>query len=477
MRTSIPVRNPRTGQIDFEINALDADGVAAEAARVRANQPAWAGDLDLRISTLNAWKDELVRRKRDIAEALTIDTGRRALSYAEVDVITGAIDRWCRLAPELLRPPARRASEIPAIELGWTTAPYPVVAVISPWNFPLILTLIDAIPALAAGCAVLAKASKVTPRFVEPLSESIAAVPELDKVFRMIRGSGSIGSVMIEHADAVCFTGSIPVGRIVAHAAAERLIPAFLELGGKDAAIVTESADLERATTALLRASVANTGQACQSIERIYVARPVFDDFVRILVEKAEAVELNFPDIDQGHVGPLIAAEQGDVIEQHIKDAVEQGAVIHCGGEVEHHGGGLWCRPTVLTKVSHDMEVMREETFGPLLPVMPFDDIDEAVALANDSNCGLSGAVIAGTREEAEGIGCRIDAGAISIGDAGMTSFVHDAEKDSFKESGLGRSRMDHSGLLRFLRKRALICNTGDVWRLDMFQEGSVDAD
>lgn len=476
MSSTIPVRNPRTGEVDFFIEPLDREGVAAEHRHVARHQPAWSEDLDLRISTLRAWREELVRSRSAIAEALTVDTGRRALSYAEVDVITGAIDRWCRLAPELLAPAPHRGSEVPGIELGWTTSAYPVVAVISPWNFPLILTLIDAVPALAAGSAVLAKASKVTPRFVEPLSESIARVPELDKVFRMIRGSGRIGSEMIEFVDAVCFTGSIPVGRIVGHAAAERLIPAFLELGGKDAAIVTETADIERATTALLRASVANTGQACQSIERIYVARPVFEEFVGTLVAKALAVELNYPDIDRGQVGPLIAAEQAEVIREHVEDAVRKGAVIRCGGEIEHHGGGLWCRPTVLTEVNHDMMVMREETFGPLMPVMPFDDADQAVALANDSNCGLSGTVIAGSLAEAEAIGRRIEAGGISLMDAGLTSFVHDAEKDSFKESGIGRSRMGASGLLRFLRKRAMICNTGPVWELAMFREGTVGA-
>lgn len=473
MRPPIAVRNPRTGKNDFSVEPLDRDDVAREHAHVAANQTRWSQDLDRRLATLEAWKNELVRSRGDIAEALTIDTGRRALSYAEVDVIVAAIDRWCRQAPALLVPPEQRSSEIPGIELRWTTSPYPVVAVISPWNFPLVLTLIDAVPALAAGCAVLAKASKVTPRFVEPLADTIARVPELDGVFRMIRGDGRTGSEMIEFADAVCFTGSIPVGRIVAHAAAERLIPAFLELGGKDPAIVTENADVDRATTALLRASVANTGQACQSIERIYVARPVFEDFVRSLVAKAKAVEINYPDINRGQVGPLIAEEQGDVVRDHLRDAVDKGATIHCGGEVETHGGGLWCRPTVMTDVNHDMEVMREETFGPLLPVMPFDDVNEAVALANDSNCGLSAAVIAGSRDEAERIGRRIEAGAISIEDAGMTSFVHDAEKDSCKESGIGKSRMGASGLLRFLRKRALICNTGDVWRLEMFQEGS----
>lgn len=473
MRPPIAVRNPRTGKNDFFIEPLDRDGVAAEHAVVAANQPAWAADLDLRIATLQAWRNELARSRRDIAEALTVDTGRRALSYAEVDVILAAVDRWCRQAPELLRPPEPRRSEMPGVDLAWALSPYPVVAVISPWNFPLILTLIDAVPALTAGCAVLAKASKVTPRFVEPLAETIARVPTLDGVFRMIRGAGSIGSVMIEFADAVCFTGSIPVGRIVAHAAAERLIPAFLELGGKDPAIVTASADLDRAATALLRASVANTGQACQSIERIYVARPVFDGFVERLVAKAEAVELNYPDIDRGQVGPLIAEEQGDVIREHMADAVAKGAVVHCGGEVENLGGGLYCRPTVLTNVNHDMLCLREETFGPLMPVMPFDTVDEAVALANDSNCGLSGAVIAGSRDEAEAIGRRVEAGGISIMDAGLTSFVHDAEKDSSKESGVGRSRMGASGLLRFLRKRALIHNPGDPWALAMFQEGS----
>ncbi len=241
MPSSTPVRNPRTGENDFFIEPYDRDDVEREAAHVRSNQPSWAADLDLRVATLETWRDELVNARGDIAEALTIDTGRRALSYAEVDVIIAATERWCRHAPELLKPPQPCASEVPGIELSWAYSPYPVVAVISPWNFPLILTLIDAVPALAAGCAVLAKASKVTPRFVEPLADSIARVPELDKVFRMIRGVGRIGSVMIDYADAVCFTGSIPVGRIVAHAAAERLIPAFLELGGKDAAIVTET--------------------------------------------------------------------------------------------------------------------------------------------------------------------------------------------------------------------------------------------
>ncbi len=473
MRSPIAVRNPRTGENDFSLNPLEPEEIAVEHEAVLGAQARWAADAGRRAAVLGQWAEALRQRRAEIAEALTVDTGRRTLSYAEVDIIIAAVERWRRDAPRLLEPPGRESSEVPGIELAWSYSAYPVVGVISPWNFPLVLTLIDAVPALAAGSAVLAKASKVTPRFVEPLSASIADVPELEAVFRMIRGDGRCGSQMIDHVDAVCFTGSIPVGRIVAHAAAERLIPAFLELGGKDPAIVTESADIERASTALLRASVANTGQACQSIERIYVARPIYEEFVSALVAKAAATALNYPDIDRGHVGPLIAAEQADVIACHLADAREKGAMVRCGGEIERHGGGLWCRPTVLTNVDHTMEVMREETFGPLMPVMPFETVDEAVALANDSNCGLSGAVIAGSGPEAEAIARRIDAGGISIQDAGLTSFVHDAEKESFKESGIGRSRMGSSGLLRFLRKRALICNTGEVWSLERFKEGT----
>lgn len=471
MRPPIKVRNPRNGEDDFEIRPLERDEIAAEAAAIRENQPAWAADLDHRIAVLQAFKSEIVKRRADIAEALTIDTGRRTLSYAEVDIITAAIDRWCRLAPELMQPPPEHDSEMPGIKIRTTYSPYPVVAVISPWNFPLVLTLIDALPALAAGCAVMAKASKVTPRFVEPLDEAIRATEGLFGVFRMIRGDGRCGSMMIEFADAVAFTGSISVGRTVAHNAAEQLIPAFLELGGKDPAIVLASADVERAADALLRGSVANTGQACQSLERIYAHRSIYDRFVDSLVAKAEATRLNYPDIDEGEIGPFIAAEQADTVAEHLADAVKKGAVIRCGGKIEDHGGGKWCRPTVVTNVNHDMDLMREETFGPVMPVMPFDTDDEAVALANDSNCGLSGAVFAGTREEAEAVGARIEAGGISINDASLTSFVHDAEKDSFKESGVGGSRMGPSGFKRFLRRRPLMCNTGTPLPLAAFKE------
>ncbi|MCR9196541.1 MAG: aldehyde dehydrogenase family protein, partial [Hyphomonas sp.] len=213
------------------------------------------------------------------------------------------------------------------------------------------------------------------------------------------------------------------------------------------------------------------TGQACQSIERIYVAKSIHDAFLEKLVEKAKAVRLNWPDIGAGEIGPIIFADQADTLQRHIDDAVEKGARVLTGGQVERHGGGRWLKPTVLTDVTHDMLVMREETFGPILPVMAFDTVDEAIGLANDTEFGLSAAVFAGTLEEAERVGRQIEAGGVSLNDAALTALFHEAEKHSFKLSGMGGSRMGPAGFQRFLRRKALIANTGKPAPIGAFAE------
>jgi acyl-CoA reductase-like NAD-dependent aldehyde dehydrogenase len=187
------------------------------------------------------------------------------------------------------------------------------------------------------------------------------------------------------------------------------------------------------------------------------VAQEIFEPFLAELVAAAGQVELNWPDIHEGHIGPLIFERQAETIRAQLEDAVARGAKIHCGGEIEHHGGGLWIRPTVVTGVDHGMALMREETFGPVIPVMPFDTVEEAVALANDTEFGLSAAVLAGSLDEAEAVGRHFEAGAVSLNDGALTAQFYEAEKDSFKYSGLGGSRMGPAGMRRFLRRRALI--------------------
>lgn len=460
MNPSIGVRNPRTGKIDYSITPPTPEDLSQQCNRLRTAQIDWQkGGLETRIEALQQWKQAIQAHRDELIEALVADTGRLSVSVLEVDSFLGSLDRWCKIAPELLQQEERNTA-IPFIRLQQTAVPYSLVGVISPWNFPLLLSTIDTIPALLAGCAVVVKPSEIAPRFMEPLMQTIAAVPLLAGVLTYIAGAGETGANLIEQVDLICFTGSVATGRKVAIAAAHKFIPAFLELGGKDPAIVLASADLELATSAILWGSVVNTGQSCLSIERIYVADSIFDQFVDQLVIKAKALQLAYPSVDDGQIGPIIAERQADIITEHLQDAIAKGAIIHCGGKVEALAGGLWCRPTVLTNVNHSMQAMTEETFAPIMPVMPFSRVEEAIDLANDTIYGLSAAVFAGSASEGIAIAEQLNAGAISINDAALTAIMHEGEKNAFKFSGMGGSRMGDAALKRFMRKKALLIKT-----------------
>jgi acyl-CoA reductase-like NAD-dependent aldehyde dehydrogenase len=468
---TLPVTNPRTGEVDYHVPEHDADHVAGAARSLRSNQPPWeAAGLEERCRVLDAWREAIGRHAADIAEALTVDTGRHLMAQIETAGVQRWIGYWTERAPQLMTPEAGTSAMAPSVHYHHQLKPYPVAGIISPWNVPLTLGLIDAVPALVAGCAVLLKPSEVTPRFAEPLQRSIAEVPELQQVLTIVTGGPETGQALIDSVDAVCFTGSVPTGRKVAARAAANFIPAFLELGGKDPALVMPSADLDNAATAILRSAVGLTGQACQSLERVYVHESVFDEFLERLVAKAEAVQLNWPDMHQGQIGPFIFPPQADKVQAQIDDAVAGGATVRTGGQVERHGGA-WLRPTILTGVTHEQVIMREETFGPVIPVMPFADEDEAVRLANDSTFGLSGAVFAGSREEGERVARRLVGGAISVNDASLTAMVHDVEKNSFCLSGMGGSRMGDAGLLRFFRKQAILYQSAPAPSIGMMDE------
>ena len=469
---NIKVRNPRTGVYDYAFTLPTPAELHALAQQQRQHQKSWAAlPLAARCDILRRWQATLTAHRAAILSALSVDTGRYLLATIEVDSVMRSLERWCKLAPTLLQEQEQPSVTMPSISYRTQYVPYALVGVISPWNFPLTLSLIDAIPALLAGCSVIIKPSEITPRFAKPLQQSIAAVPELASVFAIMPGAGETGATLIEEVDAVCFTGSVKTGRLVAEACARRFIPAFLELGGKDPVIVTASAKLEQAAATVLRASVTATGQACQSLERVYVDAAIYDEFVALLVAQARQVTLNYPDIHHGEIGPLIFARQAEIIADQLADAVAKGAQILCGGEIETHGGGKWLRPTVVVNVNHEMKLMTEETFGPVMPVMPYTTLDEAVTLANDSEYGLSAAVIAGDLAEAEAMARRLDAGAVSLNDGALTGFMYEAEKNSFKFSGMGGSRMGPTGFLRFLRKKALLFQHGTPMPLSALDE------
>lgn len=474
MTETIKVRNPRSGLDDYELCVAGAADIEPIARELRGRQRAWQqAGLGHRIEVMQRFRETLLSSSADIAAALSTDTGRRALAMGEVMGLTASIERWCGDAPDLMQTADRQSQALPHVTMREQFEPYPLLGVISPWNFPLLLSFIDAVPALLAGSAVIIKPSEVTPRFAGPVAAAIERVPELHEVLRFVSGDGRSGAALIDQVDVIAFTGSVATGRKVAEACARAFIPAFLELGGKDPVVVLPGSDLERASTAILRASVAATGQACQSLERVYVHESDHDRFVELLAAKARGTPLSYPDPGEGIVGPLIFARQADIIADHLDDAVLKGARIETGGKVEQKDGGYWIEPTVLTNVDHTMKIMTEETFGPVMPVMAYRDEAEAVTLANDSNYGLSGAVFGPTEADALRVAEQIDAGGISINDAGMTTMVFEATKNSFKQSGLGASRMGPTGLTRFLRHKALYINRGDTVPIEFMAEGA----
>ncbi|PVG80785.1 aldehyde dehydrogenase [Nocardioides gansuensis] len=430
--------------------------VRAKVEELRRAAPAWEarGPWE-RLQVLEQWVQELRAHRHELRDALVRDTGRVVLSDMEIDAVLSSVQRHGRWLAEVLPEQRPRPSSDPGVTITDASEPIGVAGVISPWNFPLQLALIDAVPALLMGCPVIVKPTEVCPAFVGPLRRTIEAVPALAEVLAIVEGGPETGREIVASVDVVCFTGSVATGRQVAVAAAEAFVPAFLELGGKDAALVAVGADLDVAAAALVWGGTANTGQSCMSIERVYVEEAVAEQLVDRLVTQARRVGLHGVD-EGGELGPFIDPRQADVVLGQVRSAVAAGATVLTGGEVEVHEGRPYMRPTVVTAVDHSMELMTEETFGPVLPVMAVPDMDEAVRLANDTRYGLSGAVF-GPQDTAPALAARLHAGGLSVNDVLLTGMVPEGEKQAFKLSGMGPSRMGPASLRRFRRQRVVL--------------------
>ena len=459
---TIDARNPRTGELDYSFEVTPTSEIENTANELRANQPKWAAlTVDERADILREWA-RIVSKSSDLLEALVTDTGRYFIATAEIENLAKSIEGWHMIGRQVFAEQEPIQSSHPSVIYSHQYKPFEVVGIVGPWNFPFLISLIDLLPALMAGSAAITKPSEITPRFIKPLQETLEQVPELHAVCRYIEGDGQTGQDLINNVDAVCFTGSVKTGKLVYESGAKNFIPVYAELGGKDPVIVTENAEPKESAKIILRASVQATGQACQSIERVYAHESIAEDLTKELTRLADEVQLNYPNIREGHIGPLIFDQQAAIIESHISDAIDKGASVLTGGSIENHGGGKWIRPTVIRDVDHSMKVMTDETFGPIIPVMSYSDISEAIHLANDTRYGLSAAVLAGSTEEANEIAQQIDAGAVTIQDCGATTYVFDGEKNWFKYSGIGASRMGEMGMLRFFRKKVLYTQTGE---------------
>lgn len=457
MTRTLAIRNPRTGAADYEIRPLDRQALEARCRELRAGQAAWlALGVEGRARAMLSLCDAVDRHYQAILSALCADTGRYEWSVNEIEGLKGITRMRCATAGEALAEASGSSSD-PTLRFQQQHVPYELVGIISPWNYPLILCMIDAVTALLAGSAVAIKPSEVTPRFIKPFRAAIAEVEHLRDVLDLFEGDGETGGMIVDLADTLVFTGSVRTGRKVQERAASQFKTVFLELGGSDPAVVLDSAGPDFAAEILVRGAVENSGQLCCAIERVYVQRGVYDAVTERVVERMKALRMNTDDIEKGELGPVIFARQAEILREQIADAVARGAKVLTGGRIVEHGGGLWCEPTVLADVTQDMAVMRDETFGPIVPIMAFDTEDEAVRLANDTEFGLSAAVI-GDEAKAIAIGSRINAGGLWINDFDTMGGVGArAEKTAFGCSGLGGTRYGLGGFRRFLRKKAIV--------------------
>src|SRR5271167_3183192 len=457
----IPVENPATGEIVATVPDLGADVVAEMAARGRAAQPGWeAYGFEGRGRILLRAQKWLMDNSLQVIATIISETGKtfEDASLAEISYGGHAFGFWARNAPVYLADERVKSSQllVKGKKLILRYRPLGLIGVIGPWNYPLTNSFGDCIPALAAGNSVILKPSEVTPLTSMLMAEGLRECGLPEDVLQIATGRGATGAALIEEVDMIMFTGSTKTGRKVAEAAAKRLIPASLELGGKDPMIVLSDADLERAANFATYFSMQNAGQTCISIERAYVEEPVYDEFVAKVSEKVRALRVGKPQgFGSVEVGAITFPPQLETISEHVADAVAKGARVLAGGK-EAPGAGHFYEPTVLADVDHSMKIMTEETFGPTLPIMKVRDAEEALRLANDSPYGLGASVFTRDTARGEAIARRLVVGAANVNDALINYTVLELPMGGAKASGLG-SRHGPGGIRKYTSQQAIV--------------------
>jgi acyl-CoA reductase-like NAD-dependent aldehyde dehydrogenase len=459
---AIDVVNPATGESIASVPVVAAEDVPSLVARGRAVQPGWAAlGFDGRGRVLRRCQKWVTDNSDRICETIVSETGKawEDALLAEVGYAAASFGFWAKHAEEYLADERVRSGSpfVKGRKLVVRHVPLGVVGVIGPWNYPLTNSFGDCIPALAAGNAVVLKPSEVTPLTSMLMGEMLRECGLPADVYQVAPGYGETGAALIDEVDFLMFTGSTATGKKVLERAARTLTPVGLELGGKDPMLVCADADIERAANAAVHYSMQNAGQTCISVERVYVEEPIYRDFVDLVSAKARELRQDVPTgPGSTDVGAVIHPPQADIIERHVTDAVERGARVLVGGGRRDEGGSHFYEPTVLVDVDHTMDCMREETFGPTLPIMKVSDADEAVRLANDSPYGLQASVWTKDVAKGERLARRIDAGAVTVNDAQLNYLALELPMGGWKESGLG-TRHGADGIRKYTKKQALL--------------------
>ena len=442
--------NPATGEVVGTVPVHTAADVDAAVARARVASRAWSAlSFEARAEELTAFRKAIAAHADELADLLHRENGKPELeAYVEVMMALGHVQHAAARAEIAMAPKKVSAGMLANFRATVSYHPLGVIGVIGPWNYPLFTPMGSIAYALAAGNAVVFKPSELTPLLAVKLAEIAAKTFALPDLLQVVTGAGATGAALAKAAvDKIAFTGSAATGKRVMMAASERLTPVLLELGGKDPMIVADDADLEKAAEACVYGALTNAGQACISVERVYVADAVHDRFVDEVVKNVRALKVGG---DDGHLGAMTSPAQVAIVKDHLDDAIAKGAKVHTGGPAAISGS--YIQPTVLTNVDHKMKVMSDETFGPVIPIQRVDSLDEAVKLANDTTYGLGSSVFAG--KSARSIAGKLRAGMTSInsvmGFAGIPSLPFGGVGDS----GFGRIHGDE-GIREFTRVKS----------------------
>ena len=438
--------NPATGEVLAELPCATCEEVRTAVLRAKAAQPNWqATPVRERIVVLRKFQQLLHERRNAVAQLICREVGKptaEALA-TEVLVVLDATEFCIRHAHGFLREqPLPHGNILMNIKRGkLLREPYGVIGIIAPWNYPFSTPAIETVGALVTGNAVVLKPSELTPLIALELERLLRDAGLHRDLMQVVVGEGPTGAALVDApVDKLIFTGSVGTGRRVAEAAARRLVPVVLELGGKDPMIVLDDADLEVATSGALWGAFMNAGQTCLSVERCYVHRSLYEPFLAKCSEKIARLRIGNGLDSEVEVGPMIHERQLKIVEEHVNDAVQRGARLLTGGRRMTEIGPNYYAPTLLAGVTNDMRIMQEETFGPVLPVAPFESDDEAIRLANDSDFGLAASVWTANRRRGEAIAARLQAGTVMLNDVISSFGIADAPHGGFKQSGIGRT-------------------------------------
>jgi acyl-CoA reductase-like NAD-dependent aldehyde dehydrogenase len=456
--------NPATGEVLREIECAGQGEVFRAVGRASEAQAGWA-ELGLRRRTalIREFQARLQAKKSEIAAAITREAGKPLAEalVTEVLVVLDAARFLLDNAWGLLRDePVPHGNLATKLKRGWLVRePHGVIGIISPWNYPFSIPATETLAALIAGNAVVLKPSELTPLIALEFASLLHAAGVPKDVFHVVIGEGPTGAALLHSPlDKLVFTGSVATGKRIAAAAAGRLLPVVLELGGKDPMLVLEDADLDVASSAAVWGAFVNAGQACLSVERCYVHRSLYERFVAECAEKAKQLHVGNGMDAETDVGPMIHERQVSLVESHVEDANARGARVLTGGKRLSEVGANFYAPTVLAEVTHEMRVMQEETFGPVLPIMAVADDDEAVRLANDSEYGLAASVWTSDAKRGERLARRIRAGTVMVNDVISCFGISEAPHGGVKSSGFGRTH-GRFGLEEMVRLKYVDCD------------------